>query len=92
MLTAHALSSDYLKKSIEMGARAYIPKEKMSEIAEFLEDVLSLEHRSSLMHMFNKLGSFFNSRFGSRWMENEKTFWEQVASGEYEPKPVIFKK
>ena len=92
MLTAHALSSDYLKQSIEMGARAYIPKEKMSEIAEFLEDVLSLEHRSSLMHMFNKLGSFFNSRFGSRWMENEKTFWEQVASGKYEPKPVIFKK
>jgi CheY-like chemotaxis protein len=92
MLTAHALSSDYLKKSIEMGARAYIPKEKMSEIAGFLEDVLSLEHPSSLMHMFNKLGSFFNRRFGSRWMENEKTFWEQVASGTYEPKPVIFKK
>jgi len=92
MLTAHALSSDYLKKSIEMGARAYIPKEKMSDIAEFLEDVLSLEHRSSLMHMFNKLGGFFNSRFGSQWMENEKTFWEQVASGKYEPKPVIFKK
>ena len=92
MLTAHALSSDYLKKSIEMGARAYIPKEKMSDITEFLEDVLSLEHRSSLMQMFNKLGGFFNSRFGSQWMENEKTFWEQVASGKYEPKPVIFKK
>jgi len=25
-------------------------------------------------------------------MENEKSFWEQVASGKYEPKPVIFKK
>ena len=29
MLTAHALSMETLKKSIDMGARAYIPKEKI---------------------------------------------------------------
>ena len=62
MLTAHALSSDYLKQSIEMGARAYIPKEKMSEIAEFLEDVLSLEHRSSLMQHVQQARRFFQQQ------------------------------
>ncbi|MGW8186007.1 MAG: response regulator [Desulfobacterales bacterium] len=92
MLTAHALSPENLKKSIEMGARAYIPKEKMAEIDAFLEDVLTLAHRSSLGRMFNRLGSFFNRKFGSKWMEDEKTFWDRVVSGTFEPEPVILKK
>jgi len=45
MLTAHALSVQALQKSIQMGARAYIPKEKMAEIVPFLEDVLALSYR-----------------------------------------------
>lgn len=92
MLTAHALSPESLKKSIELGARAYIPKEKMFEIDAFLEDVLTLAHRSSLSSMFNRLGSFFSSKFGSKWMEDEKKFWDRVTSGLYEPEPVILKK
>ena len=92
MLTAHAFSAADLRKAIEMGARAYIPKEKMFDIAAFLEDVLTLEHRSNLKRMFQQLGGIFNKKFGSRWMEDEKTFWEQVVSGKYEPRPVILKK
>jgi DNA-binding response OmpR family regulator len=92
MLTAHAFSAEDLKKAIEMGARAYIPKEKMFDIVAFLEDVLTLEHRSNLKRMFQRLGGVFNKKFGSQWMEDEKTFWEQVTSGNYEPRPVILKK
>jgi len=92
MLTAHALSSESLKKSIEMGASAYIPKEKMMDIAQFLEDVLILEHRSSLRRMFQGLGGFFTEKFGSQWQKSEKEFWEQVESGNYEPEPVILRK
>ncbi len=92
MLTAHAFSARDLQQSIEMGARAYIPKENMLEIDEFLEDVLTFGHESGLKRMFQKLGSTFDKRFGSRWMENEKTFWEQVTAGTYKPGPVILKK
>lgn len=92
MLTAHAFSAEDLKKAIQMGARAYIPKEQMFDIAAFLEDVLTLEHRSNLKRMFQRLGGIFNKKFGSQWMEDEKEFWEQVASGNYEPRPVILKK
>ncbi|RPJ69088.1 MAG: hypothetical protein EHM15_13335 [Desulfobacteraceae bacterium] len=92
MLTAHALSAAALKQSIEMGARAYIPKEKMIDIAAFLEDVMTLEHGSNLQKMFQRLGGLFNKKFGSRWMEDEKTFWAQVSAGNYEPTPVILKK
>lgn len=92
MLTAHALSVDALKQSIRMGARAYIPKEKMSDIVSFLEDVLTLEHESSLKSMVHRLGGFFNMKFGSKWMESEKAFWKQVREGKYLPDPVILKK
>ena len=92
MLTAHALSVETLKKSIEMGARAYIPKEKMSEIIPFLEDVLTLEHQSGWRRVFDRLGSFFNATFGSDWQKKEGAFWEQVRSGEYQPEPFILKK
>ena len=92
MLTAHALTKEALKQSIEMGARAYLPKEKMAEIAPFLEDVLTLEHRSGWRRLFERLGGFFNAAFGPEWQKEEKVFWDEVVSGRYEPKPVILKK
>jgi len=92
MLTAHAFSAESLRRSITLGARAYIPKERMTDMPAFLEDVISLGHRSSLKTMFQRLGSLFDQRFGSKWMENEKTFWERVTSGNYRPAPVILKK
>ena len=42
MLTAHSLNPASLKRSIEMGARVYLPKEKLGEIVPFLEDMLYL--------------------------------------------------
>lgn len=92
MLTAHALTVVALKKSISLGARAFIPKERMVDIPEFLEDVITLDHGPGLRSMFQRLGGFFNTRFGSRWMESEKTFWDRVVSGKHTPDPVILKK
>lgn len=85
MLTAHALNKDALKRSIEMGARAFIPKEKMAEIAPFLEDVLVLDRRSGWKRVFERLGEFFNATFGPDWRKDEKAFWQEVESGRYEP-------
>ena len=90
MLTAHALSPGSLKKSIEMGARAFLPKEKMSEITSFLEDVLTLDLQPGWLRVFERLGSFFNAKFGHGWQKDEKEFWDQVSSGNYEP--VILRK
>lgn len=92
MLTAHAFSMDNLKKALEMGARAFIPKEEMVEMPAFLEDVLTLSHASSLAKTFNRLVGFFNKKFGSQWMESKKHFWDQVSAGEYTPEPVILNK
>lgn len=67
MLTAHALSMDSLKKSIDMGARAYIPKDKISELVPVLEDVMTKGHRDAWQHLFERLGDVFNAIFGSDW-------------------------
>ena len=92
MLTAHALTKEALKESIELGARAFIPKEKMSDMVPFLEDVLSLSYRPGWKNLFKRLGGFFDAKFGPDWQKKEKKFWESVASGEFEHEPVILKK
>ncbi len=40
MLTAYALTPEALEKSIKLGAVSFLPKEKMSELDEFLADVV----------------------------------------------------
>jgi DNA-binding response OmpR family regulator len=79
MLTAHALSPDNLKKSIELGADAYIPKDKMVDIALYVEDVLSSRQnkRKTKFTWFSRLQPLFNEFFGEGWTDPEKDFWER---------------
>jgi len=58
MLTAHALSPDSLKKSIKLGAVSFLPKEKMSELTSFLEDVVLGEGKPVWEKLFDKLGNY----------------------------------
>ena len=67
MLTAHAFSIESLKKSLELGARAYLPKEKLADIVSFLEDVITMEHKKNWQRLFNRLGGFLNASFGANW-------------------------
>ncbi len=63
MLTAHALTPEALKRSFEMKARAYLPKEKIGQIVPFLEDVLTYEYLPGWKRLFEKLGGFFEEKF-----------------------------
>ncbi|MGD8228306.1 MAG: response regulator [Desulfobacteraceae bacterium] len=67
MLTAHAFNLDTLKRSIDMGARAYFPKEKVSELVPFLEEVVNEDRNETWRRLFERLGEFFNATFGSDW-------------------------
>jgi DNA-binding NtrC family response regulator len=89
MLTAHALSPEALKKSIEMGARAYLPKEKLGEVVPFLEDILEYEAPAGWNRLFGKLGDFFDERFGPDWRKPEGRFWGECGTtieGRYDRK------
>lgn len=60
MLTAHALSPDNFAKSIMGGAKAYIPKEKMADIAIYLVDLLKAQEGTEKPdRWFSRLKSFF---------------------------------
>ena len=74
MLTAHALTPDALKESIKLGAVSFLPKEKMSEIDSFLEDVVLGGGKSVWGKLFDKLGGYFNTRFGPDWKEQDEFF------------------
>jgi len=76
MLTAHAVTPDALKKSIKLGAISFLPKEKISELREFLEDVVLDGRKSIWLKLFNRLESYFNKRFGPDWKERDKFFKE----------------
>jgi DNA-binding response OmpR family regulator len=76
MLTAHALNPEALKKSIELGARAYLPKDVLSSLVPFLEDVLKLSYQSMWKKALDHLGTLFNEKFGSDWRKSEETFWK----------------
>jgi CheY-like chemotaxis protein len=76
MLTAHALTPEALKKSIELGAVSFLPKEKMPELESFLEDVVLGGGKSAWEKLFDKLGSFFNKRFGPDWKKRDAFFRE----------------
>jgi CheY-like chemotaxis protein len=69
MLTAHALTPEALQNSIELKASAYLPKDKLSEIVPFLEDVLTLDYESGWKRVFEKLYTFFTEKFESGWQK-----------------------
>jgi CheY-like chemotaxis protein len=77
MLTAHALYPQSLKRSIEMKARAYLPKEKIGEIVPFLEDVLRYENLPGWARLLQNLGGFFDSRWGENWKRTDEKFWKE---------------
>jgi hypothetical protein len=76
MLTAHALTPEALKRSFEMKARAYLPKEKLGEVVPFLEDVLKYEYLPGWKRLMKKLEAFFNAKWGEYWQRAEANFWE----------------
>ena len=77
MLTAHALTPEALKRSIELKARAYLPKEKLGEIVPFLEDVLTYEYGPAWKRLFEKMKGFFDVRFGPDWENTVGSDWQK---------------
>lgn len=78
MLTANALSIEDTIKSFEQGAAFYVPKEKMGEIVTYLDDILEAkENKTNLWSRWlERFGSYYTQRFGPRWKEHNKKFWE----------------
>jgi DNA-binding NtrC family response regulator len=79
MLTAHALTPEALKRSYDMKAYAFLPKEKLSDIVPFLEDVLTYDYATGWKRLLQKLHGFFSERFVSDWEKKTGLDWKEWA-------------
>jgi len=78
MLTAHALSADNFAKSIRGGAKAYVPKEKMTDIAIYLSDLLRAQQGDEKPEKwFSHLKYFFSAEFGRDWLKTYRELEEK---------------
>ena len=79
MLTAHGLNPDNLVGSIRLGAKSYIPKDRITEIDIYLEEVILATEQGIEKPggWFAHLGSFFDVRFGAGWKNKDKKFWRE---------------
>ena len=91
MLTAHAVNPEALKKSIELGAKAYLPKDLLGSLIPFLEDVLKLNYQSTWKKALDSVGVLFSEKFGSDWRKSEGRFWDDFEKKLSLNEPTIIK-
>ncbi|MBI5569280.1 MAG: response regulator [Desulfomonile tiedjei] len=79
MLTAHAIDPETLLACIRKGAIAYLPKETLPDLDELLTEIFSAHERGEppWKLLFERLGVFFDERFGPDWKKKDKAFWTE---------------
>ena len=79
MLTAHALSPADTVKSFKKGAAGYIPKEEISNIIVYLNDILDAkEHGHHFWSRWlDRFATYYDDKFGPDWKDDDKEFWEK---------------
>ena len=78
MLTAHAMTKEDLDRSLESGAMAFIPKEKISEIDIYVQDVLEAQEKGlgKFGKWYKRLESFFADHFKRKALAYQKyVYW-----------------
>lgn len=77
MLTAHALTTEDTVKSFKAGAAHFIPKDKITEISTFLNDIFDAKSRSKSLwsKWLDRMDSYYSDKFGKNWKEDDKEFW-----------------
>jgi len=80
MLTAHALSVENTVKAFKEGAASYIPKEELSRITDFLEDIMYAKEKGKHFwgRWIERLGSYYEKKFGPDWQEKDKDIWRNI--------------
>jgi len=71
MLTAHAMTPDNVLKSYNEGAASFVPKEKMANIAVFLNDILEAQEKGKSLwwRWYDRLADYFEKKFGPDWQK-----------------------
>jgi len=81
MLTAHAINPETLMASIRKGAISYLPKETLADLDVLLNRLLAAYEKGEppWRLLFEKLGDYFDERFGPEWKEMDRDFWSEFS-------------
>jgi DNA-binding NtrC family response regulator len=74
MLTAHSLTPEALKKSIQLGAVLFLPKEKMAELDTYLAEIIAGGPQKAWKNLLADLSEFFDKHYGADWKEKDAFF------------------
>jgi hypothetical protein len=68
-----------VKKAYKRGAAYYIPKEEMSDIDTFLNDILLANEKgeSTWGNWFDRMADYCERTFKPNWKEGDKIFWDR---------------
>lgn len=71
MLTANALSPESLERSRKGGAAYFVPKEKISDIEIYLNDVLEANEKGKNLwsRWLDRFENYFDRKFGGTWKD-----------------------
>jgi DNA-binding NtrC family response regulator len=93
MLTAHALTPEETVRSYKKGAAFFVPKDRLADIATFLNDVLEAKEKGyhHWARWLDRLGPYYDRRFGSDWKDTDREFWEKLAGQDWRLASVLRK-
>lgn len=85
MLTANSMNPESLVDSIKKGAISYLSKEHLSVLDSLINELLSAQHQGkpTWKLLFEKLGGYFDKRFGDNWKDDNKDFWDKFDKNYY---------
>jgi hypothetical protein len=72
MFTAHSLTPEAIEQSIKLGAAFLLPKDRIADLQEFLEEVVIGGGKPFWNRFFDRLDFYFQNRFGSNWDDVKK--------------------
>ena len=80
MLTAHALSPEDTTRSFKEGAASFVPKEEMTNIVIYLNDILEAKEKGQSLgwRWMERFSDFYDRKFGLDWKNRDKDFWESL--------------
>jgi DNA-binding NtrC family response regulator len=80
MLTAPALSPEYLLKAMQQGATSYLPKEDLANLDSLLTELFDIlaTGDSPWHHTLKRLEPLLDERFPSGWKENYRELWDRA--------------
>ncbi len=72
MLTAYAVTPENIKMSYDGGAASFVPKEEMTHITMFLNDILEAKEKGKNFwwRWFDRLADYCEKKFGPDWQKD----------------------